>query len=201
MRLTQTIRDAYVKGIMADVPYVDYEERASKIARQTVIDNLPEQIRKLYIDPKFSGYVNTSNYESCSFFIAERGHKFGRVTNFPCSENMAVKQEFIQRVTALLQPDLQSLYDKSKAQYDQRQELIRTVTALANSVGTVKALREAMPEFGKYLPTEFEKAKHSLVVIQDVAKKFKEAGWPGGKKPAEASNDIAGAINLAIQAA
>lgn len=196
MKLTQQIRDAFIRGVMADVPQVDYSGQAKEIFLQAFVDQLPKEIRALYDNPKLKAYVNVCyQYEAP---IPTEYH-FARCSGFPCRlGELAVE---VAKARIAVMEKILPLSEKEKEQSRVREDLVRTLTAVAMSCTTTKALANTLPEFAKYLPSEFEKAKHTLVVIQDVSKKFKEAGWPAGKKSAKASNDIAGAINLAVQAA
>lgn len=172
MRLTNTIRDAFVRAAMSDVPQVDYEEQAQKIGKAAISASLPASVQKLIKDPIASEYLNREyitmpRYFSNFYFYTQRN-------------DHAVLQNKHPEAWA----QITELHAKNDQQSKERRELESKLRAVANSVTTRKALVAALPEFEKYLPDDEEKAIRTLPVVTNVVADFAKAGWPKDQKKA-----------------
>ena len=47
MKLTNIIRDAFVRSVMNDVPTVDYSEQIREVVTKEAVAQLPEKVRAL----------------------------------------------------------------------------------------------------------------------------------------------------------
>ena len=167
MRLTNLIRDAFVTAAMQDVPKVDYQTEAHKIAIADSVEALPAQLRPLALDKNLSQFFNmrshwfhNSPFQSVSVF-APRGGDF--------------------RLSATAEKKIAQLEVKAEAQRAERNALSGRLRGAAYGCTTRKALAELLPEFEKYLPKEEEKAGRSLPVIANLVADFTKAGWPKAK--------------------
>lgn len=159
MRLTETLRKAFVRAVMADVPRVDYDTMIADEARRMSIANMPKWLQDACAKHKeLLGYLRTtSDWESgASFFTA------GPRT----AENKA---------------DLARLVERRAQQRAERQGLEGKLTDAARGCNTVKQLADALPEFAKYLPKE-NAVDRSVPAMANVVAEFMKAGWPGEKK-------------------
>jgi len=171
MRLTKTIRDSFVRAVMHDVPQVDYEEEAHKLAKDAVTKSLPPSVQKMIKDPQLSHYVN---YEYVTMPQ--------RFSNFYCACAQG-ESTVIQRTMPEVWAKIMELHAKHEQQIKDRNTLRYKLEGVANSVSTRKSLIQALPEFEKYLPADEEKAIRSLPVVANVVADFTKAGWPAkGKK-------------------
>jgi hypothetical protein len=158
MRLTQSIRQAFVHSAMNDVPSIDYKEQI-----RTRINELAKKYRKAAGLPEaeLQRYVDSYLYPRVGSM---------HVTGLLASEKEAIEKD----------SDLGKLIVKSTAQTETRDKLEQKLTGIANSVNTSKALIELLPEFEKYLPAEAAKASN-LPAISNMVGDFIRAGWPKNK--------------------
>lgn len=166
MRLTNTIREAFVRAAMHDVPKIDYEEQAQKIAKDALSAALPDSIKKIIKDELQCEYLNREYITmprrfSNFYFFAQRND---------CGVLQSRHPKVWEKVT--------ELHAKYEQQIKDHNELSIKLTAVANSVTTRKALVMALPEFEKYLPADEEKAVRTLPAIANVVSEFTKAGWP-----------------------
>lgn len=159
MKLTNTLRDAFVRAAMDDVPSVDYDEKIRSLITKDAIKQLPPKIRALYNDTDTRHYVNTHN----------RSH-FGLYINFPCgSDGYKPSDE--------TKAEAEKLQSSGNVQSERDRTLRNILHAVAYSVRTRKALVDALPEFEKYLPDDEAAACRTLPAIANVVSEFVKAGW------------------------
>jgi hypothetical protein len=170
MKLTNTIRYAFIRAAMNDVPSVDYAEQIRAIALADIADQLPKKVRAVWDDTSLRHWVKTDwrNYGGVSMSV-------------PCGD----LEKPLLRVEAGLK--INALKKAADTQHNQRQELERKLKGCAYSVTTRKALVALLPEFEKYLPADEPAALRTLPVVANVVADFVKAGWPkGGKNEAVA---------------
>lgn len=170
MKLTNTIRDAFVRSVMNDVPVIDYEEPARKELEKTALSLVPPAIRKAWLDKDQRQFINSGSVTVNRFVSASvpepRGWQEGR----------AFHEKVLQAT------NIAELKAKYEAQQSQRSALESKVRGVAYGMTTRKALADALPEFAKYLPADEAAAIRSLPVIANVVSDFVKAGWPKDKK-------------------
>lgn len=157
MRLTNAIRDAFVNGVMGDVPQIDYQEQAIKLIQSDDLERLPPEIKKIVKMSNLVKFLDRTYYRqgcyiSCQVYI---GYK-------PSSE---------------IEAKINALDTAHRVQIDQRKTLRQTLRIAAYTCRTRKALVEALPEFEKYLPAS-DVVNRRLPVAQNVVSDFVAAGWP-----------------------
>lgn len=162
MRLTNTMRTAFVRAAMQDVPQVDYTEQIRTVAIDYAVAKLPPKIRAIWNDKDLRGHVGTSQIFVGGAYIAIPG------------DGMTEEE----RHTAF-----GSLIAMRKAQQTELDNLATKLTGVANSCATRKALADALPEFAKYLPPEETPINRSMPALANVVADFMKAGWPKGHKP------------------
>ena len=166
MRLTKHDKDAFVRAVLDDVPYVDYSEQARKLAMKHLISLLPENVRTAYhVNPEWiiSYHVSLSRYLQ-GFYGPALG--YDSYENFPDE----------------LKEQLAELSDAAKEQSSVRNTLEDKVTGLINSVTTLKAALKNFPEFAKYLPADRDEAGTANLPAANVIADLTNAGWPKDKK-------------------
>lgn len=167
MKLTNSIRSAYIRSVMNDVPEKDYKEQATKLVMAAAIASLPPAVAKIYSDPKTRHYIHTT------------WNSFGFITlTYPSGGDRPTLSKEDTRTLA-------ELSEANTTQYKLRNDLQDKVKAAAYSCTTRKALVELLPEFEKYLPSEQEAASKNLPAIANLMVDMVKAGWPknGRNKP------------------
>jgi hypothetical protein len=161
MRLTKTIREAFVRAAMDDVPKVDYQAQIHKLIQDDAISKLPPKIKAIALDKDLRHFVRTETHYIEGFHISN-----ARVMHPEYSRSPNVDEQ----VKALLVE-----YEDQR----QRMKALKTkLTATAEAVTTRKALVELLPEFEKYLPADEAKALATLPAVANVLSDFVKAGWP-----------------------
>lgn len=169
MKLTNTIRDAFVRAAMQDVPSVDYTEQIREIAFKDLVDQLPPKVRAVWDDEKLRGYVKT------------RYSVYGNVSvTYPWDEDFYRNTRPLTAKAAKRVADLKTSDD---AQSTVRKDLEKKLHATAYGCTTRKQLAELLPEFEKYLPADDVKAKAVMLpAVANIVSDFVKAGWPKKEK-------------------
>jgi hypothetical protein len=165
MKLTNTIRDAFVRAAMDDVPSIDYSEKIRAEAVKAAVEMLPLRAKAAWNDKDSRPFVH-SFYRS----IGNTG------VNLPGTGESKAVDKVREACAALVEAE--------GKQNEQRAALKSRLRAVAYSVSTRKALADALPEFEKYLPADEAAALRTVPVIANVVAEFVQAGWPKGKKKA-----------------
>ena len=161
MKLTNYIRDAYIKAIMADVPTVDYNEQAEKMARDHIKRMFAKDFPKIKIEDVAQWL--------CRGSINLPG-------NLAAIYDVRISYDCL-KATEVWGPlsEMAKEHDKQAAQ---RNALRSQLKSAAYSCTTSKQLRELLPEFDKYLPAEEEKTLRTLPAVANIMAEFSKAGWP-----------------------
>lgn len=169
MRLTNTMKEAFVRAAMQDVPSIDYKEQARSLANKMVAAKQKELgLHKIDAD--------RLDYRSCSFYDDQRNYVLDvAARGLNKNERSPIESD----------AGIQELLAKHRIQEQQHTELKTKLTSAINACNTRKQAAEALPEFEKYLPEDEPKALRSLPALANVAAEFVKAGWP---KPAKASS-------------
>lgn len=170
MRLTNTLRDAFVRAAMADVPQIDYKEKLNALALKAAKEVMPTAVRAAY--DRYPAYFET-HYK-----------RIGNQIDYSLQHTVFVPMvgEFSDTVNAEAAVLKAADNEQAKKMYALEQKL----KGVAASVTTRKALVEALPEFEKYLPPAEVKTS-GLPALANLVSDFVEAGWPKGRKEAVAT--------------
>lgn len=169
MKLTKTAREIFLNNVMADVPFVDYEQQIEEAVRKEFVDKLPPAVRRVWDDAALRSYIET------------------RVVSLPrASDEAFVGYVYVpclsdERYEYAPNNEVQRLVKLNTAQKELRNALMTKLQAVASSCTTDKALREALPEFAKYVPSDTP-TDRSVPTLTGVVDAFKQAGWPSDKK-------------------
>lgn len=170
MKLTKTMREAFVRAAMQDVPSIDYQEKARELVQKAALELAPPAIQKLAKPGSAE-----SQWLKCKS-ISLPGSLYNVMIR--TCEDYPNYSMFPAHITA----ELKTMEGLNAAQTEQRRDLERKLSAAANSVTTRKALAELLPEFEKYLPADAPAACRSLPAIANVVAEFSKAGWPKSAK-------------------
>ena len=172
MRLTNTIRDAFVRSAMDDVPSVDHTEEIRKIVLADVVAQLPPAVAKVYANKDLRNYLK-------NYF-----HSYGGVSCcIPHFEDSGFRNETLYKLSAEVQEKVSALADASKRDNETRESLRSKLAEAAYSCRTRKQLVELLPEFEKYLPADERSANVvNLPAVANILSDFVKAGWPKNQK-------------------
>lgn len=161
MRLTNTIRQAFVTAAMADVPKEDYSAKIQKLIQDDALSQLPPKIRAIADDKDLRHYLQKDSHYVSSSHISNV-----RVMHpeYKRSPNVNTKVEVMCVAAAEQAKNLSDLTEKLRG--------------CANAATTRKALVDMLPEFEKYLPADEAAACKTLPAVANVLSDFVKAGWP-----------------------
>lgn len=167
MRLTNMDRDAFITAVMDDVPKIDYQTQAEKIAREGLDKSLPEDL--LAVVKKYPQHFDTSTVRLPSPLnnIAVRGpYNYSSLEKLPKVE-----------------AELDKLAAKYQLQKEARRDLRTKIHGAIYGCTTLKAAQERLPEFVKYLPKDRDGTlTPNLPAVVNLVADLTKAGWPKGKK-------------------
>jgi hypothetical protein len=169
MRLTNFLRDAFIRAAMADVPKINYEEKAQKLAREAVMAKFKEAFPMLDYDAACESGWFESGSLSLPYGI---NNIYMKAT---CGYGML-------QADKKLWPKLEALAEQKKEQDSKISTLESRLRGVAYACTTRKQLEEALPEFTSYLPAEEAKAAKTLPAVANVLSDFVKAGWPKQNK-------------------
>lgn len=166
MKLTNYMRDAFVRSAMNDVPKVEYDEQIRALAMKTALAALPAKVQAVWKDPDLKHHLETTYIH----------FRFAGVSlQIPGAVGDGAARKHVEEACA-------PLTNKAIAQTKAHDELERRLRAVAYGVTTRKALADALPEFVKYLPADEPAAIRTLPAIANVVSDFVKAGWPKEKR-------------------
>lgn len=170
MKLTNSMREAFVNAAMNDVPCVDYDPLIRKAVTDAVMKALPPNVRKAYDDESTRHYVEmtTRRYGSVSVYVpGYQRWESGKTAIFPA-------------LSKATEDSLAALAAKEAIQAAERKALTAKLKGAAYAVTTRKGLAELLPEFEKYLPLDQPAANRMLPAVANIVADFTKAGWPKG---------------------
>lgn len=159
MKLNKYQKQAIVNNIMADVPHVDIATHRKRVV-EGVIKLMTPAVRKVYKETPtaLNTYYVPNLYDGVDW--NSRMLYVGNVTE--------------EELKPLLAP-LEEAVKQRDATYRKLQGVIEACT-------TLKKLKELLPEFEQYFPTEAEPTKN-LPAVANLVTDMMKLGWPkGGKK-------------------
>jgi hypothetical protein len=172
MRLTETLRSAFVRAALQDVPndHKILEAEAHKLVIQDSVDQLPKQLVFATADPKLSVCLNRTHH----WF---RNSPFSSVYVFAPERTDYIMSEATAKKVAVLS-------EKARATRQTIEDLQEKLESVAKSCTTRKQLAELLPEFEKYLPDNAPAASRAVPAIANLVTEFTKAGWPKEKATA-----------------
>lgn len=168
MRLNKSDKQAFVLAVMADVPEIDFQEKALALVREEIRESLPDPVRAIYDDKKLRPYLGNACVSMPGCF---RYQYFDAATCYEMSRELAAV--------------ITKLSDEARAQDNARRELKSRLEGVIESCTTLKRAKELLPEFEKYLPAERGTViDRSVPVISNIVADLTAAGWPKGQEVA-----------------
>lgn len=161
MRLTKTIREAFVRAAMNDVPTRDYQAEIHKLLQDDAISKLPPKVKAIAEDKDLRHFLKTESHY---------------ISGYHCSNVRVMHPEYSRSHEVNMK--VEALLVEFAHQNDRRNALRTKLSATAEAVTTRKALVDLLPEFEKYLPADEAKAVASLPAVANVLSDFVKAGWP-----------------------
>ena len=165
MRLTNFLRDGFIRAVMHDVPKIDYEEQAQKMAREAI----KAKFNKAFPGLDYDKVGESGWFESGSVDLPRYINNIYAKPS--CGYGMLKSDE-------KLWAKLEALGAKKREQDERMTSLETRLKGVAYACTTRKQLEEALPEFSKYLPEEEAKAAKTLPALANVLSDFVAAGWP-----------------------
>ena len=161
MKLSNTLKKAFVSAVMHDVPQVDYLEQTQKCGRKHVERLTPPEILdaiKKYPDWFEPNGYYTPGYLPMVYVLNPKGNR-----------GLLEKDEQAwQELTVIAEA-----YAQQEAS---REELELKLKGVVNGCNTLKQLKEALPEFEKYMPAESEPPSKNLPALANIVADFQAAG-------------------------
>lgn len=162
MRLDKYAKSAIIRAIMEDVPKPDVKAYRKTIQAE-IVKLMSPAVRKVY---KECPDALVKEYNSELYDGVDWDSRYVVVGNVP-------KDQF----SAIFKPLSDAIRAREKVQSDLR--------GVVESASTLKRLKELLPEFVKYFPTETEPAKN-VPAIANLVTDLTKLGWPDKKKKVSA---------------
>ena len=156
MRLNKYQKSAIVSAIMDDVPGIDTVARAKKVNAE-ILKAMSPAVRKLA-----KTHPNALRTNSVKYADPNREWGYGTVIG-------DVDDDTIRKI---IEP-----FEAEAREYE---EMRRRLKATIEGCTTLKQLKDSMPEFAKYFPTETEPTKN-LPVVTNLVTDLMKLGWPKTK--------------------
>lgn len=169
MRLTNQLREEFVRNVMNDVPHVDYDEQIRKFVTTMAVESLPAPVKRVWDDINLRTYVNLCHFSSEHTYVS---------IDIPSKERWTDAFKLSPSEEDVLKELEAKRYDQNATRKKLRQELETAV----KGVTTTKALRKMFPEFEAYIPEDKE-ADRMLPATNNLVTDLVRAGWPKGGKP------------------
>ncbi len=176
MNLSWSIRNAFVKAALQDVPQVDYVTKITDLAQKLAFKAMPALVQRVYTNPETRGYIHLKHL-SLTTPKTDGQREIWRSVNVPSAGGGVTGK-------AINTPEMHALMRAELEQEEKLERLRASLMSTANSVRTRKQLIALLPEFEKYLPPIEEKTSN-LPAIANLVADFINAGWP--KAEAEAA--------------
>ena len=158
MKLNKYQKQAIVNTIMNDIPALDVAAHKARIQGE-IVKLMSPAVRKVYKEqPRaLNTYCVSDLYDGSSWD----------------SRNIIVGDITEEQVKKLLKP--------LRDEVDKRTQTYRKLTGVVDSCTTLKKLKELLPEFEAYFPTEEEPTKN-LPAVANLVTDMMQMGWPKDKR-------------------
>lgn len=171
MRITNTIREAFVASILQDTPQIDYDTQIREAATKWLKANVPADLQK--VRNKYPEYFTDHDWidvgdMTIAFPILPNGSRWNQAT----PKSVMSKQ---------LSDHLKDMIEKRQEQTTKIKALSENLRLTAMAYNTVKQMKEALPELAKYLPNDEAKAAKNLPAVSNTIADLVAAGWPKDK--------------------
>jgi hypothetical protein len=178
MRITESIRNAFVRAVMQDIPRVDYREQMQKIVQDYFLNKAPDIIKRAR--KAHPQYFPIQQVHVSVVYSVSSGRSYTTNINFHVYLS-DLDDGYIKDKD--LEAKIQALYDKEGEQNTARGEMEQKLNATIRGYSTVKTAKEALPELAKYLPDETAPPSRSVPALANLMADLTKAGWPKDKQP------------------
>ena len=164
MNLTKTDKDAFVRAVMADVPKIDYDEKARALLSAWDREAMPDQIRAIWDDVTLRRFLARDKYHSNLAGI--------------CSHSVVCLS--YSDLTPEQKGALAKLGEESVAQSVELNKLKGVMASTIAPFRTLAAARKGLPEeLHKYLPADRDATGvTNLPAVASPVDLLKAMGWP-----------------------
>lgn len=189
MKLTKLMKEAFVRAVLQDVPKVDNRDKIQKILNEAVRKSAHKEINDLH--QKYPGLFETGVtwVEPNQSELRDKDYEVRRGERFDLPPHQSLtgtgyRLEELKGKKILTEEQLKELTElltqerKSLAVALDLKEKLESVIAGCN---TLKQLKEALPEFEKYMPSKEEASSKNLPALANLVTDFVAAGWPKDK--------------------
>lgn len=157
MKLNMYQKSGIIKAIMADVPQPDRVKRRAAIQAE-VAKLMSPAVRKIY---------NTTPSALRTQYVGDM-----------CYDGMSWQSRDVI-AGDVKESDIKAICESYKAEDDARYKAEESLVGAVNACSTLKQLKERLPEFEKYYPTEAQPTKN-LPALANVVADLSKLGWPKG---------------------
>jgi len=163
MKLSNYIRDSFVRAVMQDVPTVDHSEEARKLIQADAFAQLPKPIADIVKKGELTDYLNSHYYY---------------VDDCRCLGTVSVYNLRGFEVGDDTRAKVEALHAAHEADKETRNALESKLKAAIYSVTTLKAAQDLLPDLVKYLPTETADTV-GVPAVANLVADLKASGWAG----------------------
>lgn len=169
MRLNNSIKNAFVKAVLDDTGFIDFNTQFNDRLKNHFYKIAPPEVKAIYDNPKTRPYIGQNSVSL---------HYGTQYLGWFCSLLVPVDGQ----VTDMdLLAELAFIKTQEKDQNDKRRELEAKLHGVIDSFTTVKLAREALPEFAKYLPEVDGSRCKTLPAIAGLVADLQNVGWKPAK--------------------
>lgn len=152
MKLTNYLRDTFIRAVADDVPEVKFPLAAE--IQKMALEKMNPKLRAVWEDDKLRGCLQKTHVHRAS----DHGHY--------------TKYVFLGDVKE------EDLIGHLIAAADARSNAITKVRQVAYACTTLKALKDQLPELEKYMPDEQGRVTKNVPVVLNVVEDLKKVGFP-----------------------
>ena len=164
MNLTKTDKDAFVRAVMADVPHVDYNEKARALLSAWDREAMPDAIRAIWDNSALRPYLARDQYHA-----NPRGLSSYSAVCLRASDLAPERAAQIEKLAV-----------ESRAQSVERNKLEGVMASTIAPFRTLAAAKKGLPEeLHKYLPADRDATGvTNLPAVASPVDLLKAMGWP-----------------------
>jgi hypothetical protein len=175
-RLTNDMRIAFVRAVMADLPHDPSEEKLTTALKAAYMKSIPKAVVDLFENEDTRGFID---YRHLQVYATEEGRydscaKCASVGPVPNNQRVA-GPSFANLAEG--NPELKMLHAEWYGNILRKESLRSALYATANGCSTVDKLRKALPELEKYMPDGPRPDTENLPTANTVAVILSELGW------------------------
>ncbi len=172
MKLTNHIRNTFIRAVMDDVPSTDYGAEQQRVATDWAVSIMPLKVRAVWDDKKLRHYIEACSFSQRLYFddINEGEQLWVSGFSIPAPHDLHEQMDDATKRT------LYTLEAQSNEQHRRRRELREKLGIIVYALTTTAALEKALPEFAKYLPKATSKTEN-LPAVANLVTDFVKAGW------------------------